>query len=255
MMDNYLNLLLVFVAAFVGSGLKAIGGFGFATLATPAVALFWDMPTAIAVISIPTMLTSILNAHRTREAAKEGLGQFFPFMAASLAGLTIGLMVLLHLDTRFMKFFLGAFLIGQVIWQWLHIDKSEKAPENSSFRGIGMGLLAGIMLGTVGMPSHVMATYLTGLSLSKIRYLFVLSISQVTIRIVAVVSLAATGAYSKDAIALMVAVTVPVFAGFFLGTRLFDWLPEKAFFRTVMVLLLMMAASLLVINRSVLSSL
>ena len=247
-----MNLILVFIAAFVGSGLKAIGGFGFATLATPAVALFWEVPTAIAVISVPTMLTSLLNAYRTREAAREGLGPFLPFVAASFAGLAIGLTVLLRLDTRFMKLFLGVFLIGQVIWQWLNIEKAAKAPEDSPLRGIGMGLLAGIMLGTVGMPSHVIATYLTGLKLSKTRYLFVLSTSQVVLRAVAIVSLAAAGAYSKDAVALMIVVTVPVFAGFFLGTRLFNWLPEKAFFRTVMALLLIMAASLVAANWGVL---
>ena len=58
--------ILVFCAAFVGSGLKAVGGFGFATLTTPTVAIFWDVPTAIAVISIPTLCTSLMNAWRTR---------------------------------------------------------------------------------------------------------------------------------------------------------------------------------------------
>ncbi len=244
-------LLLVFVAAFIGSGLKAIGGFGFATLTTPAVALFWDVPTAIAVISIPTMLTSILNGWRTRAAYKEGFRPFLPFFLASLAGLAIGLTVLFSADARFMKFFLGAFLIGQVLWQWTHPEKA-KLPENSPIRGMGMGLLAGVMLGTVGMPSHIIATYLTGLHLSKSRYLFILSISQVALRTVVVASLFAAGTYSEGAVGLMVAITVPVFVGYFLGTRLFDWLPEKVFFRTVMVILLIMAASLVVANRSVL---
>ena len=59
-----MNLFIVFIAAFIGSGLKAIGGFGFATLAMPALSLFWDVPTAIAVVSIPTMLTSVMNGER-----------------------------------------------------------------------------------------------------------------------------------------------------------------------------------------------
>ncbi|MDP6277577.1 MAG: hypothetical protein QGI11_03575, partial [Nitrospinota bacterium] len=93
-----MNLLLVFLAAFVGSGLKAIGGFGFATLTTPAVAIFWSVPTAIAVISVPTLLTSLLNGWRTRSAAAEGLVPFAPFFLAGLAGLALGLTVLFNAD-------------------------------------------------------------------------------------------------------------------------------------------------------------
>ncbi len=248
-----MELLLVFIASFVGSGLKAIGGFGFATLTTPAVALFWDVPTAIAVISVPTMLTSILNGWRAREALPEGFKPFIPFFLASIAGLGIGLTLLLKADPGMMKFILGAFLLGQVIWQWVHRE-SAKPPENSPARAVGMGAVAGVMLGTVGMPSHIIASYLTGLRLSKSRYLLVLSVSQVCLRLVAVASLLAAGAYSREAVWLMIAVSVPVFMGYFAGSRLYDWLPEKAFFRTVLAILLAMAVSLVVGNSGVVFS-
>lgn len=248
-----MELLLVFIASFVGSGLKAIGGFGFATLTTPAVALFWDVPTAIAVISVPTMITSIMNGWRSREAAKEGLKPFIPFFLASIAGLGVGLAFLLKTDPGMMKFILGAFLLGQVIWQWLHRESAEP-PENSPVRAAAMGAVAGVMLGTVGMPSHIIASYLTGLRLTKSRYLFVLSFSQVCLRIVAVTSLFIAGAYSKEAVWLMLAVSIPVFMGYFVGTRLYDWLPEKAFFRTVLAILLVMAISLVVGNAEVVFS-
>lgn len=248
-----MELILVFIASFIGSGLKAIGGFGFATLTTPAIALFWDVPTAIAVISVPTMLTSVLNGWRAREALSEGLGPFIPFFLAGIAGLGIGLTFLLKTDPGNMKFFLGAFLLVQVIWQWVH-RKSSKPPENSAIRSVGMGAIAGVMLGTVGMPSHVIASYLMGLRLSKSRYLLVLSISQVILRLVAVVSLLLAGAYSREAVWLMFAVSVPVFMGYFAGSRLYDWLPEKAFFRTVTAILLVMALSLIAGNSATLFS-
>ncbi|MBT3352796.1 MAG: sulfite exporter TauE/SafE family protein [Nitrospinaceae bacterium] len=246
-----MNLLLVFVAAFIGSGLKAIGGFGFATLATPAIALFWDVPTAIAVVSIPTMLTSVLNGWRAREAIEEGLSPFLPFVLASLAGLGLGLTLLFSTDARFMKLFLGAFLIGQILWQWAHPEKA-RTPEDSLFRGLWMGALSGGMLGTVGMPSHVMAAYLTGMNLSKTRYLFVMSIIQITLRVATITSLFVAGAYTGEAVVLMLIVSVPVFAGFFVGTRLFKRLPEQTFFRTVKAILFVMALSLVIANREIL---
>jgi len=246
-----MELLLVFIASFIGSGLKAIGGFGFATLTTPAVALFWDVPTSIAVISVPTMLTSLLNGWRSRDALEEGLKPFIPFFLGGIAGLGAGLTFLLKSDPGMMKFILGAFLLGQVIWQWLHRE-SEKPPENTPGRAAGMGAVAGVMLGTVGMPSHIIASYLTCLRLSKSRYLFILSFSQVCLRLVAVASLFMAGAYSREAVWLMLAVSIPVFMGYFAGTRLYDWLPEKAFFRTVLAILLVMALSLVAGNANAL---
>ena len=142
---------------------------------------------------------------------------------------------------------LRAFLLGQVSWQWLHRE-SAKPPENSPGRAAGMGAVAGVMLGTVGMPSHIIASYLTGLRLTKSRYLFVLSSSQVCLRLAAMASLFMAGAYTREAIWLMLAVSIPVFMGYFAGTRLYDWLPEKAFFRTVLALLLVMALSLVAGN-------
>ncbi len=245
------NLFIVFLAAFIGSGLKAIGGLGLGTLGTPAIALFWDVPTAIAVVSIPTALTSVLNGWRSRGALDEGLTPFIPFFLASLAGLGFGLTMLFSADPRFMKLFLGVFLIGQILWQWAFSEKA-KAPEDSRFRGIWMGFLAGAMLGTVGMPSHVTATYLTGMNLSKTRYLFVMSMTQIILRAAAIFSFLAAGAYTGDAVLLIVTISVPVFAGFFVGTRLFKRLPERAFFRAVTAILLVMAVSLLIANREIL---
>ena len=60
--------ILVFCAAFVGSGLKAVGGFGFATLTTPTVAIFWDVPTH-RLISVPPSELITLGYARGRHEA------------------------------------------------------------------------------------------------------------------------------------------------------------------------------------------
>ena len=238
--------ILVFCAAFVGSGLKAVGGFGFATLTTPTVAIFWDVPTAIAVISIPTLCTSLMNAWRTRAAVQEGLRPFIPFFSMSLVGLGVGLTILLNTDPRLMKFILGAFLIGQIVWQWMQPEKS--APEDSLKRSLGMGAVAGLMLGTINIPSHVIASYLTGMKISKERYLFVLSASQVVLRVAAIASIAAAGYIDSTALWLILVLTAPVLLGFFVGTKIYHIFTDQLFFRIVTAVLFIMGVLLLVMN-------
>ena len=241
-----LVFILVFCSAFVGSGLKAVGGFGFATLTTPTVAIFWDVPTAIAVISIPTLCTSLMNAWRTRAAVQEGLRPFIPFFSMSLVGLGIGLTILLNTDPRLMKFILGAFLICQIIWQWMQPEKS--APEDSLKRSLGMGAVAGLMLGTINIPSHVIASYLTGMKISKERYLFVLSASQVVLRVAAIASIAVAGYIDSTALWLILVLTAPVLLGFFVGTKIYHIFTDQLFFRIVTIILFIMGVLLLVMN-------
>ena len=239
-------LILAFCAAFVGSGLKAVGGFGFATLTTPTVAIFWDLPTAIAVISIPTLCTSLMNAWRTRAAVHEGLRPFVPFFSMSLVGLAVGLTILLNTDPRLMKFILGAFLICQIVWQWL--QPAKPAPEDSLKRSLSMGAVAGLMLGTINIPSHVIASYLTGMKISKERYLFVLSASQVVLRVAAIASIAAAGYIGATALWLVLILSTPVLLGFFVGTKIYNIFTDQAFFRIVTGVLFLMGAILLVMN-------
>ena len=241
-----LVFILVFCSAFVGSGLKAVGGFGFATLTTPTVAIFWDVPTAIAVISIPTLCTSLMNAWRTRAAVHEGLRPFIPFFSMSLVGLGVGLTILLNTDPRLMKFILGAFLICQIVWQWMQPEKS--APEDSLKRSLGMGAVAGLMLGTINIPSHVIASYLTGMKISKERYLFVLSASQVVLRVAAIASIAAAGYIGETALWLILVLTAPVLLGFFVGTKIYHIFTDQLFFRIVTIILFIMGVLLLVMN-------
>ena len=242
-----MELLIVLCATFLGTGLKAIGGFGFATLATPAIALFWDVPTAIAVVSVPNIVTSFLNGYRTREALQEGLRPFFIFFLAGLIGLIVGLTILFNADPGIMKLLLGFFLIGQVIWQYLK-NEGRKAPEDSFGRGLGMGFIAGLMLGTINMPSHVIASYLTGMRLRKSRYLFVMSFIQVILRTAAVILLIWAGVFNWEIIKLIAITVVPIGTGYFVGSKIYKWLPDRIFFLIVNSLLFVMAMGLVLAN-------
>jgi uncharacterized membrane protein YfcA len=243
--------LLLFLASFVGSGLKAVGGFGFATLTTPVVALFWNVPMAIGVISIPTLLMSFMNAWRTREAIREPMKPYILFFVASLIGLGFGLIFLLRTDARLMKLFLGAFIVGQTLLYLVKVAK-KSSPHHSPFRSGGMGLLAGIMLATVNMPSHVIATYLSGLNISKGTYLFTLSACQVALRGIAIFSLFLAGIYTPEALWLVLIVSLPVLFGYVLGTRFYNWLSDRVFFQIILGILLVMGSLLVFQNRTVL---
>ena len=244
-----MNILLLIIASFVGSSLKAVGGFGFATLATPIIAFFWDVPTAIAVISIPTLLLSFLNAWRSREGRHIPITPFYPFLVATLVGMGLGFTFLLGTNPHLMKILLGLFLIIQTIWQ-IVARKNNTTQKNSHPRSLLMGFLAGIMLATVNMPSHMIAAYLSGLKISKHSYLFLLSGCQVVLRTLAIILLFFAGTYTMNTVGLVVAVTIPVLLGYLLGALIFRRLPDRLFFRIISGILLAMGLLLIVQNWS-----
>ena len=240
-------ILLLIFASFVGSSLKAVGGFGFATLATPVIAYFWDVPTAIAVISIPTLLLSFLNAWRSREGRHIPITPFYLFLVATLIGMGVGFTVLLGTDPHLMKILLGLFLIIQTIWQ-IVAKKNNIAPKNSRPRSLFIGFLAGIMLATVNMPSHMIASYLSGLNISKHSYLFLLSGFQVLLRTLAIILLFFAGTYTTNTVGLIVAVTIPVLLGYVMGALIFRRLSDRLFFQIISAILIIMGSLLIIQN-------
>ena len=82
-----------------------------------------------------------INAEELTEAHLTGLIRALPSGKPELT-------FLLKTDPGMMKFILGVFLLGQVIWQWIHRENAHP-PENSPVRAIGMGAFSGSVCGVI----------------------------------------------------------------------------------------------------------
>lgn len=137
---SFIPILLL--AAFVHGAF----GFGFPLVATPLLALFFDLPTAILLTLLPTVsinLVSILGEKHWREA----LRQFWPIPSFTIIGSFSGTQALFAVDPEPFRMLLALVLIGYLITDHLH--RSERPHEipkwGMALVGLGLGLLAGVV--------------------------------------------------------------------------------------------------------------
>lgn len=120
--------LILFFAAFIHGGV----GFGFPIIATPLIALFTDIQTAIIYTLIPTLFVNIISI------ASEGnffnaLKRFYPLALFTVVGSAIGTQILIVSNSEIFKLFLAFMIIFYLFMDKLKLSISyiKKEPKKS----------------------------------------------------------------------------------------------------------------------------
>lgn len=121
-------------------------GLGFPMLATPLLALGFDLRTSILLTLVPTLsinLISILSEPHWRDA----LRRFWPIPAFAIIGSVIGTRVLLNIDPEPFRLLLAVVLIAYLVSGHLHRPDHAIAvpPWGMAAFGLSLGLLAGVV--------------------------------------------------------------------------------------------------------------
>ena len=119
-----LETLIIFsIVIFFGSIFHASIGFGFLMIATPILALFTDIQTAIIYLLIPTLLiniSSILSEGSFINAIKK----FLPLTILTTIGTGIGTQILIMFPSEFFKILLSSIIFFYLFSEKLNIDYS-----------------------------------------------------------------------------------------------------------------------------------
>ncbi|RXJ53783.1 sulfite exporter TauE/SafE family protein [Candidatus Marinarcus aquaticus] len=139
-------LFIVAATLFVAAIIHGSIGFGFPLIATPIIALFTDMQTAVFFTLIPTLLVNIVSI-KSEEKFMTVFKEFAPFAIVSTLGSLIGTIILISLNSEFFKL-----LLAVIILLYLSMDKFKvktnvvhKHPKKSLvFFGLSAGLMGGL---------------------------------------------------------------------------------------------------------------
>ena len=93
------ELAVVFICLACGGILKGATGAGAPILAIPAMAAFHDVRFAIVVMTVPNVITNLLQAWQNRHH-RLGAGFLLPFLLSAAVGVVLGTWVLVEVDSR-----------------------------------------------------------------------------------------------------------------------------------------------------------
>ncbi len=219
---------VVLVAAFV----KGAIGFGFPTLATPLLALFIDVKTAVVVLIVPNIVMDGIQFARqgARPATMRRLALLLAFGAV---GTVVGTRLLVALSARTATLLLGGFIL---LFVGLNLARVAPRipPRWEPWLAPPVGLVAGIVGGITNVPGTPLVIYFYALGLAKGEFVSAVAFSFIVYKVVQLAAVAWWGLLTWALVGVSLALTVVGVGAFALGLLVQDRLPPRAFNRVVL---------------------
>ncbi len=230
----------VAVAAFV----KGAVGFGYPLIATPLLALVTDVRTAVAVLLLPNILMDSIQIVR-QPGVLAALRRHAPLIATGIVGTVVGTQFLAALSPRGLFLTLAATVLAFVALA-LTRPAWRLPPRGERALAPVVGLIAGTLGGITNAPSVVVTPYYVGLGLPKAEFVRAVSATFLTFKVTQLAAVWQVGLLDGRILVWSVAATLASLAGFGLGLRVQDRVPQATFNRMVLVLLTAAAVAMLV---------
>lgn len=237
-----LELTLFLTATFAGAFVAGMSGFAFGLIAA-AVWLYILTPlqTATLIIAFGLIVQgySIWKLRRALDWRR-----LWPFLIGAAAGVPVGVTVLTWANPAHVRAGIGVLLVLYSVYA-LFRPVMNPVTAGGAAADAGIGFLNGILAGITGLAG-ILVTIWCGLrSWAKDQQRAVFQPVAVASFAMSAAWLGAKGAVSADAIRLFLFGLPALFAGTWLGMRLYGRLDEAAFRKVVLLLLLVSGAVLL----------
>ncbi len=164
-LDWPLICFLLLVMAFSGL-VHGTLGLGFPLVATPIIAIFFDVRTAILLTLLPTVFVNIATIIGSTDYKKVFL-KFFVLVLFSFFGSVAGTFLLASLDPNPFRVVLAALILIFLGSSYLGKIPSDLLDKHSLLAMILFGTLAGLSAGTTNVMVAILLIYFLSLNLSR----------------------------------------------------------------------------------------
>jgi hypothetical protein len=219
---------IIFAALLLGAVTKGLTGFGLPLIAVPLLSGLLGVERAVVVMVIPTFVSNGWLIWEHRQNAADAWQHLPLFLAAGIIGTIIGTSLLTILSGRTLALvlaaWLGIYLIMQVTHPGIEVPQRSRKPLSA-----GIGLIAGLAQGSMGVPGPIVATWYHALRLAPATYVFAVCAVFFITSGVQIFSLANFGLWSQERLTEGLLALVPTVLGIPLGIRLARHVNSRAF--------------------------
>jgi len=237
-------LILFAIIIFFASIVHATIGFGLLMIATPLIALFTDIQTAIIYLLIPTLLINIASIYNGEKIFLV-IKKFLPLAILTTIGTGIGTQILIQFPSEVFKLLLAFVIFFYLFSEKLNINYSwiNKKPKSSLVTfGLGAGLLSGL--------TNVMAPFLIIYSLeskhSKNELIQLSNLCFLFGKFIQIAIFYTNGALIYDDMINSSLMLPIVFIAFLIGVKIKDKIDADNYKRIIKYLLIIIASSLII---------
>ena len=230
-----MTALLGAAVALVAGFVKGTIGFGFPTLATPLLALFIDVKTAVAVLVPPNLVLDGLQARRagTGTGFGETIRRMAPLLLLGAVGTIVGTRLLVVLPPHVVTGTLGGFLVAFVVLNFSGV-RLRVSIRWERWLSPPVGLVVGVIGGITNVPGTPLVIYFYALDLPKRDFVRWVAVSFIFYKLVQLAALVWYGAFPLGLLPAEIGMTLVALGSFFVGLKVQDRLEQQTFNRAVL---------------------
>ena len=237
-------ILVLAVIVFWSSITHGSIGFGFGMIATPLLALYTDIQTAIVFLLLPTMavnIVSILSEGKFFEA----LGKYWFIIFLMVIGSVIGTVILVYSNSEFFKLLLAFIIFVYLIQSFVKIEATfvSKYPKSSTY---GLGIFGGILSGLTNVVAPLMIMYTLELKYTRKDTIQLSNLCFLFTKIGQVIVFIYLGTFTSTTLELSVVSIFVVLIGMFLGIKIKKRIDAKFYTKILKILLFIIACTLVI---------
>jgi uncharacterized membrane protein YfcA len=218
------EVVLVALAAFVAATIAGVSGFGGAVVLLPVLVAVFGARDAIVVLTVAQLVGNGSRVYFNRDDVDGLVVRRFAIGAVPLA--LAGGAVFATLPAGALTRALGAFMLAAVAWRHLHHRPATGFPPE---RFVGLGAAFGFLSAIVGSVGPVMAPFFLGYGLVKGAYIGTEAACTVLMHVTKLVAYGGGGVLNRSAALAGIGLAPVMVAGSWVGKRVLDRLPERAF--------------------------
>jgi uncharacterized membrane protein YfcA len=231
-----METILIIAAAFaIGGILKGATGFGAPILAIPLLALFFDVPFAVTIFSIPNLLPNVWQSWAYRKH-RLPLKFLVRFMIAGALGAAIGTYMLANVPSDILSLGLAGVITAYIILRIIHPSWCLRFPIALKLVA-PVGLFGGILQASSGLSAPLSITFLNAMKLEREQFVSTIAMFFVSLGVVQIPLLKSYGYLSWENFALSCAALVPLVVFMPVGARLARHVSREMFDKIILIIL------------------
>jgi uncharacterized membrane protein YfcA len=232
------------IAVFAAGVIKGLTGFGFSLVCVPVLVVLLGPRTGVPVIILLNATANIAMFPIVRRAVH--LRRIVPLIAAGIAAVPLGMLLLLRLDPQTVELVAG---FAAILFAFAFLAGFQRPVSNEKWGFAVAGLISGTSNGLISTGGPPAVLFLTNQGVPKQTFRASLVTYFLFLNLASIPMFLAGGLLSVRVARLALMLVPAMFLGAFAGSKLLHRMPERTFRLTALVVV--MLAGLL----SVLSSL
>lgn len=209
---------IIVLLAGLGHGVL---GLGFPLLATPLLAIFLDIRSAVLITLLPTVTVNLLSIARGGRWS-ESIGRYWPLALMIPFGSFFGTQVLIAVDPSPLRLLLAALILLHLVKDRLRGTQLRWVHDHPRTAYLAFGFAAGFLAGTVNVMVPLLIIYALGIGMSPLVTVQVFNLCFLTGKLAQIGTFGLAGMLSAELVAATLPLAALAAAALLLGMRVRD---------------------------------